>query len=60
VTIDFGSTPASLAYSGLTPLSVGLYQFDVTVPNVANGDVPINVTQGGKALAQTLYLTIHN
>jgi uncharacterized protein (TIGR03437 family) len=60
VTINFGSTPASLVYSGLTPLSVGLYQFDVTVPNVANGDIPINVAQNGKALAQALYLTIHN
>ncbi len=60
VTIDFGSAPANIAYAGLSPGYVGLYQFNVTVPNVANGDVPINVTQGGKALEQTLYLTIHN
>jgi uncharacterized protein (TIGR03437 family) len=60
VTIAFGSAPATLGYSGLSPGSVGLYQFNVTVPNVANGDVPINVAQNGKALAQTLYLTIHN
>jgi uncharacterized protein (TIGR03437 family) len=60
VTIDFGSAQANVAYQGLTPGSVGLYQFNVTVPNVANGDVPINVTQNGKPLAQTLYLTIHN
>jgi uncharacterized protein (TIGR03437 family) len=60
VTIDFGSTSAKIIYAGLSPGFVGLYQFDVTVPDVANGDVQINVTQGGKALAQKVFLTIHN
>jgi uncharacterized protein (TIGR03437 family) len=60
VSIDFGSTPATVAYDGLAGNFVGLYLIILTVPSVANGDVPINVTQNGKALAQTLYLTVHN
>jgi hypothetical protein len=39
---------------------VGLYEFYITVPNVANGDYQINVTQNGSKVPQTMYLTVHN
>jgi len=60
ITVSFGSTPATLTYSGLAGNFVGLYEFYITVPNVANGDYQINVTQSGSKLPQTMYLTVHN
>jgi uncharacterized protein (TIGR03437 family) len=61
VAFSFGSTPATLSYSGLAPNFVGLYEFYVTVPSgLANGDNQINVTQNGTPVPQTLYLTIQN
>ena len=56
----FGQSEAAASYKGLGPGFVGLYQFTLTVPNVANGDVDINVKQGGVPLKQQLFLTIHN
>lgn len=39
VTFSFGSTPATLSYSGLAGSFVGLYQFYITVPQgLGNGD----------------------
>jgi uncharacterized protein (TIGR03437 family) len=60
VTISFGSTNASLVYQGLAGSFVGLYEFYITVPNVANGDHQINVTQNGAAVPQKMSLTVHN
>jgi uncharacterized protein (TIGR03437 family) len=61
VKISFGSASATIAYQGLTPGSVGLYQFNFTVPSpLANGDYQINVTQNGIAVPQTIYLTVQN
>jgi uncharacterized protein (TIGR03437 family) len=52
----FGKTPAKLPYFGLAPSFVGLYQFNVTVPTVANSDlVPFTFNLGGKASTQALY-----
>src|SRR5208283_3184251 len=45
ITLSFGSVPAALAYSGLAGSFVGLYEFYITVPNVADGDYQINVAQ---------------
>lgn len=53
----FGQTPATLAYYGLAPNFVGLYQFNVVVPNVSAGDMPLNVTMAGASLNQNLYIT---
>jgi len=61
VAILFGTTAAAISYQGLTPGSVGLYQFNFTVPpSLANGDYQINVTQSGIAVPQTMFLTVHN
>jgi uncharacterized protein (TIGR03437 family) len=56
---SFGSTTANTQYAGLAPGAVGLYQINVTVPNVADGDAAINVTLNGVALPQTLLLAVH-
>ena len=59
--VFFGQTPATLSYSGLAPGAVGLYQFNVVVPNVVNNDaVPISFPLGGASGAQTLYTAVHN
>jgi uncharacterized protein (TIGR03437 family) len=60
-TFSFGSTPASVSYSGLAGSFVGLYEFYITVPaGLADGDYQINVTQNGTTVPQTLYLTVKN
>jgi uncharacterized protein (TIGR03437 family) len=59
VQVMFGSTAATLQYQGLSPGSVGLYQLNVVVPQVAAGSaVPLTITQGGVPLAQTLYTAV--
>jgi uncharacterized protein (TIGR03437 family) len=58
--ILFGTTPATLSYSGLASNFVGLYQFNVVVPNVADSDtVPVSFTLGGLSGSQTLYIAVH-
>ena len=58
--VMFGSTPATLAYSGLAPNYVGLYQFNVVVPNVPDNDlVPFSFTLNGVSGAQTLFTAVH-
>ena len=59
--IFFGSTPATLQYSGLAPSLVGVYQLNVVVPNIAPSDaVPVTFTLGGVNGAQTLYTSVGN
>ena len=59
--ILFGQTEALLGYDGLAPNAVGLYQFNVTVPNMAASDtVPLTFTLGGVAGTQTLYIAVQN
>jgi uncharacterized protein (TIGR03437 family) len=60
IAVSFGSTPATLSYSGLAGSFVGLYEFYINVPNVPDGDYQINVTQNGTAVPQTMYLTVEN
>jgi uncharacterized protein (TIGR03437 family) len=56
VTVDNRS--ASIAYAGLTPGSVGLYQINFQIPQNANsGELNVVVTQGGVA-SNTTKLTV--
>ena len=60
-TINIGGTAAPTSYAGLAPNFVGLYQFNVAVPNIANNDLaPVTFSLGGTAGTQTLYLAVHN
>ena len=57
--ILFGQTEAAVGYDGLAPNAVGLYQFNVVVPNVAASDtVPLTFTLGGLPGTQTLYIAV--
>jgi uncharacterized protein (TIGR03437 family) len=59
--ILFGQTEASLPYDGLAPGVIGLYQFNLTVPNVTASDaVPVTFTLAGVAGTQTLYIAVQN
>lgn len=59
VQFQIGGVVARVDYAGLAPGFVGLYQFNVVVPQgVAGGDVRLEVTQGGTPIAQTLFLPV--
>lgn len=57
--VSIGSEEATVTYAGLAPRYVGLYQFNVVVPQVPAGDlVPLGFTLSGKPGTQTLYLAV--
>lgn len=59
--VSIGGTPSTLDYWGLAPGEIGLYQFNLVVPNVAAGDaVPLTFSLGGLAGTQTLYIPVQN
>lgn len=59
--IAIGGAKTQVAYAGLTPGFVGLYQFNVVVPSVpANDKTPLTFSLNGTAGTQTLYLAIGN
>jgi len=54
-TVTVGSQAATVAFAGLTPGFVGLYQINFQVPaSVASGVVEVDVTQNGVAANPTL------
>lgn len=61
IEVFFGQTAAQVVYAGLAPTAVGLYQFNVVVPNIAPSDaVPLTFTLGGAAGLQTLYIAVQD
>lgn len=56
-TVRFGETNAT-AEAFMEPSNVGLCRFDVTVPNVADGDIAIQATVGGLNDNQSLFTTV--
>ena len=57
----FDKTPATLSYYGLAPSFVGLYQFNVVVPNVStNSAEPVSFNLGGTDGSQTLYIAVQS
>jgi uncharacterized protein (TIGR03437 family) len=58
----FGQTAASLScsgcYYGLASGQVGLYQFNIQVPNAGTGDIALNVDVGGVSTNQQLFITL--
>jgi len=55
-----GGVPVTPQYAGLAPNFVGLYQFNIVVPNVPTGTAPLTFTLGGTPGTQTLNLAIGN
>lgn len=59
VTVRVGGIDARVLFQGLAPGFVGLYQFNIVVPpDAPAGDLPLEVVQGGQALAQSLFLPV--
>jgi uncharacterized protein (TIGR03437 family) len=59
VQIKIGQSQAQVAYAGLAPNLVGLYQFNVVVPaSAGTGDLPVEVVLAGEPIAQTLFLPV--
>lgn len=59
ISVKIGEAEAKVAYAGLAPTFIGLYQFNIEVPsNAANGDQPLTITQGGAAIAQKLFINV--
>jgi uncharacterized protein (TIGR03437 family) len=58
---SIGGVPVTATYAGLAPQAVGLYEFDLVVPNVpANVAVPVTFSLGGSNGTQTLYVAVDN
>lgn len=50
---------AAVGYAGLAPGVLGLYQFNVTLPDdLPGGDVPLQLVVNGEPTPQTLFLSI--
>ena len=57
--VFFGETRAAVNYAGLAPGTVGLYQFNVVVPDTAAGDaVPLTFAVNGSVGQQVLYTAV--
>jgi uncharacterized protein (TIGR03437 family) len=56
VQVTIGGQAANVAYAGLT--GSGLYQFNVTVPNLPNGDAAVVATIGGVPTQSGVLLTV--
>jgi uncharacterized protein (TIGR03437 family) len=59
--ISIDGVPCQVLYDGLAPNYTGLYQFNITVPNVPPGNaVPLTFTVAGVNGTQTLYIAVGN
>jgi uncharacterized protein (TIGR03437 family) len=58
--VSIGGVPATPIYDGLALNFAGLYQFNLTVPNLSAGNAALTLTLGGTAGIQTLYIAIGN
>jgi uncharacterized protein (TIGR03437 family) len=58
--VQIGGVAATVDYAGLAVQAIGLYQFNVVVPNIPDSDtVPVTFSLGGAAGTQTLYTAVH-
>ena len=57
--VFFGGMPATVSYAGLAPGMIGLYQFNVVVPDTTPGDaVPLTFAVGLSTGQQVLYTAV--
>jgi len=56
--LRIGGVPANVTFAGLVAGSIGLYQLNVVVPNVAAGDQPIELTVDGVNAGQNMAIVI--
>jgi uncharacterized protein (TIGR03437 family) len=56
--LRIGGVPATVTFAGMVAGSIGLYQLNVVVPNVAAGDQPIELTVDGVPAGQNMVIVI--
>jgi uncharacterized protein (TIGR03437 family) len=56
--VKIGGVPANVSFAGMVANSIGLYQFNVVIPNVAAGDQPIELIVDSVPNAQNLFIVI--
>jgi uncharacterized protein (TIGR03437 family) len=56
--VKVGGVEADVSFAGILGGTVGLYQFNVVIPNVPAGDQPIELIVNGVANAQNLLTTV--
>ena len=56
--MTIGGMPANASFAGMVQGTVGLYQFNIVIPEVAAGDQPIALTVNGVSNGQTLFITV--
>jgi len=57
--VYFGETPATVTYAGLAPGTLGLYQINIVVPQVAAGnEIPLRFELNGESGSQTLFTAV--
>ena len=56
--LKIGGVSASVPFAGIVAGSIGLYQFNVVVPNVAAGDQPIELTVDGVSTGQNMVIVV--
>jgi uncharacterized protein (TIGR03437 family) len=56
--INIGGLPADVSFGGIVAGTIGLYQFNVTIPQVDAGDQPIELIVDGVPNSQNLVITI--
>ncbi len=58
VQIRFGNVPATVSFAGLAAQAAGLYQFNVVVPDVPDGDVAVVAEIGGVRTQENAFLAV--
>jgi uncharacterized protein (TIGR03437 family) len=56
--LRIGGVPANVTFAGMVAGSIGLYQFNLVVPNVPAGDQPIELTVDGVNAGQNMVIVI--
>ena len=60
IQILINNAPATIEYAGLAPSAIGLYQFNIIVPNVQAGENPITMSVSGLTTQSNVFLITGN
>ena len=60
VVVRIGGLPAAVDFAGLAPCCAGLFQFNVHVPQLSNGNHAVTVERSGVSSQGGLSLLIQN
>ncbi|MFN0101094.1 MAG: IPT/TIG domain-containing protein [Bryobacteraceae bacterium] len=58
IELRIGGVPANITFAGVVSNTIGLYQINVVVPNVASGDQPVELTVDGVKNNQNLTIIV--